>query len=100
MQLVAKGSHVVVRAPAKINFFLEVLDRRADGFHEIETVMSTSTSSTRCSFDSDPSGEVHFRLVRSLGTVSLTTVPDPRGRSLRCVQSGGASRRFCGFMLA
>ncbi len=28
-----------VRAPAKINLFFEVLARRADGFHEIETLM-------------------------------------------------------------
>jgi 4-diphosphocytidyl-2-C-methyl-D-erythritol kinase len=30
---------VVVRAPAKINLFLEVLARRADGYHEIATLM-------------------------------------------------------------
>lgn len=69
MQLVVKGSHVVVRAPAKINFFLEVMDRRADGFHDIETVMLTVNLFDTLHFDSDPSGEVHFRLVRSLGTV-------------------------------
>jgi len=32
-------SHVVVHAPAKVNLFLEVLARRADGYHEIETLM-------------------------------------------------------------
>lgn len=30
---------VTVRAPAKINLFLELLSRRADGYHEIVTVM-------------------------------------------------------------
>lgn len=30
---------IEVWAPAKLNLFLEVLDRRSDGFHEIETLM-------------------------------------------------------------
>jgi 4-diphosphocytidyl-2-C-methyl-D-erythritol kinase len=34
------GSHVEVLAPAKLNLFLEVLARRPDGYHEIETVMT------------------------------------------------------------
>jgi len=31
--------HVVIRAPAKLNLFLEILRRRDDGYHEIDTVM-------------------------------------------------------------
>ena len=34
------GQHVEVSAPAKLNLFLEVLAKRPDGFHEIETVMA------------------------------------------------------------
>ncbi|MHB8863178.1 MAG: 4-(cytidine 5'-diphospho)-2-C-methyl-D-erythritol kinase [Pirellulaceae bacterium] len=30
---------VLVLAPAKLNLFLEILDRRADGYHEIETLL-------------------------------------------------------------
>jgi 4-diphosphocytidyl-2-C-methyl-D-erythritol kinase len=30
---------LTLRSPAKVNLFLEVLDRRADGYHEIESVM-------------------------------------------------------------
>jgi len=33
------GSDVVVRAPAKLNLFFEVLGKRSDGFHEVETLM-------------------------------------------------------------
>jgi 4-diphosphocytidyl-2-C-methyl-D-erythritol kinase len=33
------SSQIELLAPAKVNLFLEVLSRRADGFHEIETLM-------------------------------------------------------------
>ncbi|MBC8868786.1 MAG: 4-(cytidine 5'-diphospho)-2-C-methyl-D-erythritol kinase [Planctomycetes bacterium] len=33
------GTLIEVQAPAKINLFLEILGRRDDGFHEIETLM-------------------------------------------------------------
>jgi 4-diphosphocytidyl-2-C-methyl-D-erythritol kinase len=35
-----RGTLVEVEAPAKVNLFLEILFRRADGFHELETLMA------------------------------------------------------------
>jgi 4-diphosphocytidyl-2-C-methyl-D-erythritol kinase len=39
MRTVVLGSVVVVRAPAKVNLFLEVLGKRPDGYHDIATLM-------------------------------------------------------------
>ncbi len=39
MRIAIAGSTVVVRAPAKVNLFLEVLARRPDGYHDIATLM-------------------------------------------------------------
>ncbi len=36
-------THVEVLAPAKINLFLEVLSKRPDGFHEIQTLLTAVT---------------------------------------------------------
>ena len=35
----AKSQSLTLKAPAKINLFLKVLDRRPDGYHEIESLM-------------------------------------------------------------
>jgi 4-diphosphocytidyl-2-C-methyl-D-erythritol kinase len=40
MYIQTAPDRVVVHSPAKLNLFLEVLARRPDGFHEIETLMT------------------------------------------------------------
>jgi len=41
---------IEIASPAKINWFLELFSRRADGFHELETVMSTVSIFDRIRF--------------------------------------------------
>lgn len=45
-------------APAKINLFFEVLARRGDGYHEIETLMVPVDLTDILSFQLDPSGGI------------------------------------------
>ncbi len=49
---------VEVLAPAKLNLFLEVRDRRADGYHEIESLMVRVDLRDTLSFADDPSGRI------------------------------------------
>ncbi len=45
----------LLRAPAKINLYLRVLGRRADGYHEIETLFQRIDLADEISFESHPS---------------------------------------------
>ena len=49
---------VVVWAPAKVNLYLEVLGRRPDGYHAIETLMITVGLYDTLVLGDDPSGQV------------------------------------------
>jgi 4-diphosphocytidyl-2-C-methyl-D-erythritol kinase len=52
---------VEVLAPAKLNLFLEVLGRRPDGYHEIESLMVAVSLEDSVTFSDDPSGEISLR---------------------------------------
>jgi len=51
----------VVEAPAKLNLFFEVLARREDGYHEIETLMCPIDLFDTLSFKEDRSGRIELR---------------------------------------
>jgi 4-diphosphocytidyl-2-C-methyl-D-erythritol kinase len=52
---------VEVLAPAKLNLFLEVLGRRTDGYHDIETIMVAVSLYDTLTFTNDPTGEISLR---------------------------------------
>src|SRR5271165_1137606 len=52
---------VEVLAPAKLNLFLEVLGRRPDGYHEIESLMVAVSLYDTLTFTDDPSGAISLR---------------------------------------
>ena len=61
-RVLAKGSGIVrrlvVNAAAKVNLALEVLSKRADGYHEIATVMQAVDLSDRLTLEDAPTIEV------------------------------------------
>ena len=58
-------------APAKLNLFLEILGRRPDGYHEIESLMVAVDLHDTLTFSDDPSGEITL-------TCDDTTLPTGR----------------------
>lgn len=52
------GDTFEVLAPAKLNLFLEILGKRPDGYHELETLMVTTDLCDTLTFALDPSGRL------------------------------------------
>ena len=51
---------LVIQAPAKLNLYFEVLGKRRDGFHEIETLMMPISLYDTLSIQEDSSGQIAF----------------------------------------
>ena len=51
---------IVIQTPAKLNLFFEVLGKRADGFHEIETLMVPIGLYDSVFFKEDSNGQIQF----------------------------------------
>ena len=67
MHLHRSGLDVVVQAPAKLNLFFEVLGRRDDGYHDIETLVTPiGFYDTLCFRDRDD-GQVTLTCQRTYG---------------------------------
>jgi len=105
MYLYNFGPTVEVHAPAKLNLFLEVLGKRADGFHDLETLMTTVDTFDTLKFTASsavPDIEVHCRWAYGQRAVDREALGDlPQGssnlvwraldllRSVAGIESGG-----------
>gem|GEM_PF-64738 len=65
MLLSRRPESVSVEAPAKLNLFLELLEKRPDSFHELETVMTTVSLYDTLVFEKSASPEVTLEIVPS-----------------------------------
>src|SRR6516225_3644102 len=63
---------VIVKAPAKVNLFLEVLAKRPDGYHEIATLMVAVSLYDTLEFKEDSTGQIRL----SCDQPALSTGPD------------------------
>ena len=67
-----RADAVVIWAPAKVNLFLEILGKRPDGYHELETLMATVSLDDELVFKEESSGEI----LLSCDHPELSTGPD------------------------
>src|SRR5262245_8566489 len=58
MRLRPEAGGWTVLAPAKLNLFLEVLGKRPDGYHEIQSLMVAVDLFDSLSFADEPSGRI------------------------------------------
>ena len=86
----------IARAPAKLNLYLDVLGRRADGFHELETVMvsirlfDTLTFLPIRSDVAGSAGDIRLDLRLAVRWGELVSSADPDGR----FEFGGSALRL------
>ena len=76
MHVRSTATGLEVLTPAKLNLFLEVLGKRSDGFHEIETLMVPIGLYDTLYFENDPSGRIE------LACESLDSKSSPDSREL------------------
>jgi len=99
MRLRQSGFGWVVQAPAKLNLFLEVLGKRADGYHDLETVMVAINLFDTLILNEESSGEITLRCQHAGAILSRTNrardeVPETRDNLV--VRAAELLRSRCG----
>lgn len=70
------ASQLIVTTPAKLNLFLEVLAKRNDGFHEIETLMLPVALYDTLYFRDEPKGPITLQCEWRVGGQACPTESD------------------------
>jgi 4-diphosphocytidyl-2-C-methyl-D-erythritol kinase len=85
---------ITLSSPSKLNLFLEVLARRSDGFHELDTVMLRTQFCDTLSASPNDSGQLTLRF--SAATVPAVTVGVPLDERNLILRAAAALRERCG----
>jgi len=90
MRLDRQGSSLVVRTPAKLNLFLDVLGKRPDGYHELETLMVSIGLFDTLRFEANDSGGLELSLAPASPGIPKEMLPllpqDGRNLILKAAQ--------------
>lgn len=73
-QIGRDGRSIKLATPAKINLFFELLEKRKDGFHEIETIMSAVSLFDELEFSSRDDGQIRLS-ISQLGCTAHESIP-------------------------
>lgn len=76
-----------MKAPAKVNLGLWVLSRRADGYHELWTLMETISLADELTLTATQSGDIHL---------IVSGLPAPRGEDNLVVRAARLLKERCG----
>lgn len=97
MRLRHHGPSLVIDAPAKLNLFLEVLQRRPDGYHDLETVMVAVDvfDTLRLSPAEDP--DIHLSVSHGNGPLAAAAGAVPTDETNLCVRAARLLQQECGY---
>ena len=80
------GRPIKITTPAKINLFFELLGKRSDGFHEIETVMSTVSLFDELQFSVRDDGLLRLSIHQE-GCTAAESIPTDRSNLILLAMS-------------
>jgi 4-diphosphocytidyl-2-C-methyl-D-erythritol kinase len=98
MQVHRTAVEIVVQTPAKLNLFFEVLGKRADGYHEIETLMCPIDLFDTLCFREELSGKLELECCWAVAPGPADSGCDamPRGADNLVIRAAELVRRRCG----
>ena len=93
MYLTQSATAVAVQAPAKLNLFLEILARRNDGYHEIETLMVPITIFDTFRFSTTAGNQIRLTCRWSYG-LDRSAIEVARRNSVTARETGGVDSQL------